>query len=232
MNSARRPLTGVRAHERMAHRRILRALALGEESGLHLIPRPREIMNHHEGLDPPLRRFGQCRVAGSHAGELGGTALRRDDPRREQRAERRHRLERAVAVPEHVRELVDHPSIALRDQLARRDVEIRLARERCSSSRIHAPGDFQVSESAAEGNLTLVVERLAAKDQDRVLLEVRANLGPRPLIERAGDISAVDLRREHRGESGDRELSHRRWPRSSDSRRWSRRSARSGRRAP
>jgi hypothetical protein len=65
----------------------------------------------------------------------------------------------------------------------------------------------------------LVVERLAAKDQDRVLLEGRANLGPRPLIERADDIGAVDLRREHRGESGHDDLSRRRFPRSSDSRR-------------
>jgi len=52
---------------------------------------------------------------------------------------------------------------------------------------IHAAGDLEVSESAAEGDLTLVIERLAAKDQHRVLLEGRANLGPRPLIERAGD---------------------------------------------
>jgi hypothetical protein len=52
----------------MANLRILRALALGEESGLDLIPRPREVVNHHEALDPPLRGLRQRRVAGAHAG--------------------------------------------------------------------------------------------------------------------------------------------------------------------
>jgi hypothetical protein len=219
MKSARRPFDRVRAHERMAHRRILRALALGEESGPNLIPRPREVVNDHEGLDPPLRRLRQRRVATAHAGELGGTALRRDDPRREQRAERRHGLERAVAVPQHVRELVDHPPIVLRDHFAGLDVEIRLAREWRSGGRIHATGDLQVSESPAERDLALVVERLPAKDQDRMLREGRADVGPRPLVERAGDIRAVNLRREHRGESGHDDLSHRRFPRSIGSRR-------------
>ena len=59
-----------------------------------------------------------------------------------------HRLERAVAVPEHVGELVDHPPVVGRDDLARLDVEVRLAREGRARGRVHAARDLQRAEAA------------------------------------------------------------------------------------
>src|SRR5439155_15850403 len=110
--------------------------------------------------------------------KLGGATLRWHDARREQRTERRNLFERAVGMPEHVGELVDHPTIVGRNDLARRDVEVRLAREGRARRRVDAARDLEVSEAPAEGDLLLVVQRLAPEEQHGMLLEGGADLRP------------------------------------------------------
>jgi hypothetical protein len=81
-------------------------------------------------------------------------------------------------MPEHVGELVDHAPVVGRDDLARLDVEVRLAREGSPGRRIHAAGDFERAEASAEDCLRIVVERLAAEDEDGMLVEGGADFLP------------------------------------------------------
>ena len=99
-------------------------------------------------------------------------------------------------MPEHVRELVDHPAVVGGDDLAGLDVEVRLARERGARGRVHAAGDLERAEAPAEGDLRLVVEPGAAEEQHGVLVEGGADGRPRGLVERAADVGAVDARGE------------------------------------
>src|SRR5438105_4455038 len=154
-------------------------------------------MHRDRVLDAPLERVRQRRIRGARARELGGAALEWNDARREQRAERGHRLERRVAVPEHVRELINHAPVVGRDDRAGLDIEVRLARERRACRRIDALRDLQRAEAPAECDLRVVVEPGAAEDQHRVLLEGGANLQPRGVVHRVPDVvDAVNLRRE------------------------------------
>jgi hypothetical protein len=59
-------------------------------------------------------------------------------------------------VPEHVGELVDHPPIVGRDDLAGLDVEVGLAREGRARRRIDAARDLEGPEAAAERDLGVV----------------------------------------------------------------------------
>ena len=193
------------AHEPMAHRRIHRALLGGEEARPDLVARPREVVHHDRVLRPALQVLRQRGVGGARARELGGAALGRHDAPGEERAERGHRLEGAVAVPEHVRELVDHPPVLDRDDLTRLDVEVRLAREGGARGRVHAAGDLERAEAQAEGDLRLVIERGAAEEEHGVLVEGGADGRPRGVVERAADVGAVDPRGEARAEVGHRD---------------------------
>src|SRR2546426_6869786 len=109
---------------------------------------------------------------------------------------------RRIAVPEHVGELVDHATVVGRDDGARLDVEVRLARERRSRRGIDAPGHLERAEAPAEDDLRVVVQPRAAKYQDGLLLEGGADLRPRRVIHGARDVHAVDLGREARGKRG------------------------------
>jgi hypothetical protein len=60
----------------------------------------------------------------------------------------------------------------------------------------------------AERDLALVVQRLAPKDEDRVLLERRPDLGPRPVVELTRDVDAIDPRGEYRSEPRHDDLAH------------------------
>src|SRR5262245_59367419 len=180
----------------MAHGRVLGALLVREEAGPDLIARPREVVHDGDALAAPLERVRQARVGAARARELGGPARRRHDARGEERAERGHCLEGAVAMPQHVGELVDHAAVVGRNDLASLDVEVGLARERRTRRRVHAARDLEPAEALAEGDLLLVVQVLAAEQQDGVLLEGGANVTPRRIVHRAGDVDAVDLRGE------------------------------------
>ena len=65
--------------------------------------------------------------------------------------------------------------------------------------------DLERAESAAEGDLRLVVQRLPAEDEDRVLVERGADLAPRRVGHGPADVDAVDAGREVRCQSGDRD---------------------------
>src|SRR5216684_7742533 len=54
----------------------------------------------------------------------------------------------------------------------------------------------------AEGDLRLVVQRPTAEDEDGVLLEGRADIRPRGIVQGARDVGAVDLCGEVRRETG------------------------------
>ena len=195
----------VGAHNRMAHGRERGALLIGEEAGAHLVARPREVVDGDRALHARLQRRRQRRIGGPRAGELRGAALRRHDARGQQRAERRHRLEGAVAVPEHVGELVDHPAIVGRNDLSGLHVEVRLPRERRPRRRVHAARDLEIAEPPAEGDLPLVVQRLAVEDQNRVLLEGGADHRPARLVEGPGEVGALDPRGKDRCQAGHRD---------------------------
>jgi hypothetical protein len=60
-------------------------------------------------------------------------------------------------VPQHVRELVDHPPVLRRHDLAGRDVEVRLPRERRARCGVHAAADLELAEAPAERDLRVVV---------------------------------------------------------------------------
>jgi hypothetical protein len=191
---------GVPAHQRMAHGRILRALLLREEAGPDLVARPREVVDGHGVLDPPFEPIGQGGVRAACARELGGAAFRRDDARGEEGAEGGHGLEGAVAVPEHVGELIDHTTVLGRDEVASLDVEVRLAREGRARRGIHAAGDLEGTEALAEGDLLVVVQGLPAEEEDGMLVEGGADLRPGGIVHGPGDVGAVDARGEGWGE--------------------------------
>ena len=195
----------VGAHDRMAHGRERGALLSGEEAGAHLIARPREVVDGDRVLHARPQGLRQRRIGGPRAGELGGAALRRDDARGQQRAERRHRLEGAVGVPEHVGDLVDHPPVIGGNDVAGLDVEVRLPRERCPRRRIHAARDLEVSEAAAEGDLGVVVQRGRVEDQHGVLLEGGADCRPGRLVEGPGETGALDPRGKDRCQASHRD---------------------------
>jgi hypothetical protein len=106
-------------------------------------------------------------------------------------------------VPEHVRELIDHAAIVRRNDVAGLDVEIRLAREDGSRRGIHAPRRLERTEAAAERDLALVVQSLAAEHEHGVLVERGADDMPRPLVHRSRDIDAADFGREIPAEACD-----------------------------
>src|SRR6185295_12079240 len=95
------------------------------------------------------------------------------------------------------------------DHVAGLDVEVRLPCERRAGGRIHAARDLEVAEAPAERDLALVVQRPAAEDQHRVLLERRAHALPGRRVELACDVDAVDARGEYRSQSGHDDLAHR-----------------------
>src|SRR5688572_8045148 len=194
---------GVGAHERVLYLWDLAALLVRQDAGPHLVAGPREVVDAHQPLHAAEQLVGQLGVGGAGAGELGGAALGRDDAARQQRAERRHLLEGAVAVPELVGELVEHPAVVGRDHLAGLDVEVRLALERRAGGRVGRERHLQRAEAAAEGGLALVVERLAGEDDDRVLLERRADLAERVVGQRAREVDVLDARGEDRGQRDD-----------------------------
>jgi len=74
-------------------------------------------------------------------------------------------------------------------------------RERRPRRRVHAAGDLERAEPPAEGDLRLVVQRLPAEDEDRVLVERGADLAPRRLGHGLVDVDPVDAGREARRES-------------------------------
>src|SRR5207244_4107816 len=66
-------------------------------------------------------------------------------------------------------------------------------------------GDLEVSEAPAEGDLLLVVQRLAPEEQHGMLLEGGADLRPRRIGKRPCDVGAVDPGGEARSEAADRD---------------------------
>ena len=61
------------------------------------------------------------------------------------------------------------------------------------ADRIAGDGHLQGAESLAEGDLLLVAELLAAKDEDRVPVEGVAKEGEGPAVDGGGDVDAADL---------------------------------------
>ena len=74
-------------------------------------------------------------------------------------------------MPEVVGLLVDHAHVVRRDRLAGHDVEVRLARELGAGGGVGAAGRLERAEILAELDLLVVVHRLVAEQQDRMLLE-------------------------------------------------------------
>ena len=106
-------------------------------------------------------------------------------------------------MPEVIGLLVDHAHVVRRDRLAGHDVEVRLARELGAGGRIGAAGRLERAEILAELDLLLVVHRLVAEQQDRMLLEGGADRSELALRQRPRDVDAADLRAEQRMELGD-----------------------------
>ena len=158
-------------------------------------------MHHDAAAGASLERIGERGIGAARARKLGGPAFGRHDARGEEGAEGGHGFEGAVAVPEHVGELVDHAPVLVGNDFARLDVEVRLAREGRARRRVHAAGDLEPTEALAEGDLLLVRQELAAEKQDRVLLEGGADVVPRRVVHGAGDVGAVDLRGEVRSQA-------------------------------
>jgi hypothetical protein len=153
--------------------------------------------------------LGQGVVRGAHGGEFGIAALGRHDPCGQQRAQRRHRLERTVRMPEVVALLVDHPPILGRDHRAAGDVAIRLPREIRAHRRVGLARHLQRTEALAECDLAFVIQALIVEHQDGVLIEGRADAREGRVIHRRAGIDAADLGAEQRVQLSNRDR-HRR----------------------
>ena len=157
-------------------------------------------MDDDAAVERPPQLVGKRRIGVAHADELGLAAGRRHLAARERGGVRRHRLERAVRVPELIARLVHHLSIRPVHQpvvVVGIDVgEIDHVRMQA----IFPPGrvdrGLERPEAPAEGHLLLVGEVLTGKDEHGIFLEGVEDRAKRGLVERPGQIDALDTRAE------------------------------------
>ena len=107
-------------------------------------------------------------------GEFGLAAVFRNDPRRKDRRQRRQALERTVGMPKLVGLVAHRIAMIRRHDFAIRanggeDDEMRSGAERADF------GHLGRAKAAREGKLALVRDILAAKHQNRIVLEGRAH---------------------------------------------------------
>src|SRR5688572_12445763 len=149
------------AHQGMPHGRIV-AAHLRADAWVDQAAREAEAVDDDPAVDLPAEILRQRVVGHPHADELGLAALGRDDAGGERRRVRGHGLEGAVAVPELVAGLVEHPPIAPVHELAvlvhvREIYHVRAEPVFLAEG---AHGGLEGPEALAERHLLLVGERL------------------------------------------------------------------------
>ena len=177
----------VGSHQRMLDSRKHRGFVL-RHSEADSTARKNEIMLDRQVLERRLLIIRQLIIRDTGRGKLSRTTGRRYFSCREDGAKRRHRLKRAIRVPQHICFLIEHPPIICRNRLASLDIEVGLTRKCSAGPRIERPRPFQDSEPLAEGDLLRVVNRLVRKDQDRVFIKRRSNFAERRIAKVTGNI--------------------------------------------
>src|SRR5581483_1199369 len=104
------PVARVGAHQGVAHRRIV-AADLGADAGIDHAAGEAEAVHDDLAVQLATQVFRQVLVGHAHARELGLAPLGGNHARGQRGGVGGHRLEAAVAVPELVAGLVEHPAV-------------------------------------------------------------------------------------------------------------------------
>ncbi len=174
------------ANERLRHWRQRLPLLLGEIGKTEPAARVEDRVLGDEPFEPALHGLGQRVVGGALVGEFGVAADRRDGARIEQRCERRQPLERAVGVPDPVRQLeLPCPRILPPDLV--------LVVEVGNVGEFFAYPQRRVLAQRREREVLLLRELLVRKDQHRVGRERRFDCREVRRIERPRQVEIADF---------------------------------------
>ena len=160
---------GMAAHQALAHRRPFLALGVGEIGEAQDAARKDLAVQADEVVHLALGLLVERIVGRAHVGEFGVAAGRRDVARRQQRILGRHRLERAVGMPELVAQPEQAAAVVARQHLVVL-VEVGDVVQVHAHAPVLAGGDvagglLERAQAAAEDELLVVVDLLVVEHQ-------------------------------------------------------------------